>query len=472
MKKKKHSRIWAVAGIILLGIVAVSSIYSHFGGFGTGPCADETEFMQYADQVDNIKIPEKTKIVALGEASHGNAEFQQLKLSLFQNLVENAGIRAFALEGDYGGCEYVNRYIHGGEGTAEQAAAAIGFAIYRTDEMADLISYMRKYNETAKDGDDLRFYGFDMQRWSYNLQYLIEACEKAGIDVTELKKLEDTEEQHSEYDVEQQSRVITEIKEELQKSDVKDIVQADHLADTLLQNISLGKVINSAVEGNVLRDQLMAENVLWILSMEEQRGNSCIFISGHNGHIERFGNYGAGTGATVGKLKGMDFCMKSGIGSYAVKSGALMAGAVVAVNSLGDVYDWKTGQKVAGLLAENKRSFGDSEMELLNINEVMDNKFVGNTTIAVFFTNARFDKTKLGKIAGMAHDGYARSIRPVHTTADGDSIYAVSLGEVNADLDVVGTLAARVISEAIIRAVEHADSAYGYPATRELLTKK
>ena len=164
--------------------------------------------------------------------------------------------------------------------------------------------------------------------------------------------------------------------------------------------------------------------------------------------------------------------MKSGIGSYAVKSGALMAGAVVAVNSLGDVYDWKTGQKVAGLLAENKRSFGDSEMELLNINEVMDNKFVGNTTIAVFFTNARFDKTKLGKIAGMAHDGYARSIRPVHTTADGDSIYAVSLGEVNADLDVVGTLAARVISEAIIRAVEHADSAYGYPATRELLTKK
>lgn len=292
MKKKKHSRILAVAGIILLGIVAVGSIYSHFGGFGTGPCADETEFMQYADQVDNITIPEKTRIVALGEASHGNVEFQQLKLSVFQNLVENDGVRAFALEGDYGGCEYVNRYIHGGEGTAEQAAAAIGFAIYRTDEMADLISYMRKYNETAKDGDDLRFYGFDMQRWSYNLQYLIEACEKAGIDVTELKKLEDIEEQHSEYDVEQQSKVITKIKEELQKTDVKDIEQADHLADTLLQNISFGKVFNSALEGNTLRDKLMAENVMWILSMEEQRGNSCIFISGHNGHIERSGNYG------------------------------------------------------------------------------------------------------------------------------------------------------------------------------------
>ena len=292
MKKKKHSRIWAVVGIILLGIVAVGSIYSHFGGFGTGPCADETEFMQYADQVDNIKIPEKTKIVALGEASHGNVEFQQLKLSVFQNLVENAGIRAFALEGDYGGCEYVNRYIHGGEGTAEQAAAAIGFAIYRTDEMADLISYMRKYNETAKAGDDLRFYGFDMQNWSYNLQYLTEACKASGIDVTELKKLEDNDEADGGYDIEEQTRIIMEIKKELQESDAKDIKQADNLADTLLQNISLGKVIDSAVEGNALRDQRMAENVMWILSMEEQRGNACIFISGHNGHIERSGNYG------------------------------------------------------------------------------------------------------------------------------------------------------------------------------------
>lgn len=186
----------------------------------------------------------------------------------------------------------MNRYIHGGEGTAEQAAAAIGFAIYRTDEMADLISYMRKYNETAKAGDDLRFYGFDMQNWSYNLQYLTEACKASGIDVTELKKLEDNDEADGGYDIEEQTRIIMEIKKELQESDAKDIKQADHLADTLLQNISLGKVIDSAVEGNALRDQRMAENVMWILSMEEQRGNACIFISGHNGHIERSGNYG------------------------------------------------------------------------------------------------------------------------------------------------------------------------------------
>lgn len=180
------------------------------------------------------------------------------------------------------------------------------------------------------------------------------------------------------------------------------------------------------------------------------------------------GNYGAGTGATVGKWRGMDFCMKAGIGSYAVQLGELKVGAVVAVNALGDVYDWKNGKKAAGLLSEDRKHFLDSEEELFRTEEIVENKFAGNTTIGVVFTNAEFDKTRLCKIAGMAHDGYARSIRPVHTTADGDSIYAVSLGNVKADLDLVGTLSARVISEAILRAVESAESAYGYPCAKEI----
>ena len=84
------------------------------------------------------------------------------------------------------------------------------------------------------------------------------------------------------------------------------------------------------------------------------------------------------------------------------------------------------------------------------------------------FTNAAFDKAQLCKIAGMAQDGFARSVRPVHTGADGDSIYAVSVGEVAADQDLVGTLAAEVVSEAIIRAVMSAEGAYGYPSARDL----
>lgn len=182
----------------------------------------------------------------------------------------------------------------------------------------------------------------------------------------------------------------------------------------------------------------------------------------------RDGNFGAGTGATVGKLLGMEHCMKSGIGSYAVQVGALQVGAIVAVNALGDIYDWKTGQKIAGLLAEDHKTFLNAEEIELQKIDVVENKFVGNTTLGVVLTNARFDKAKLCKIAGMAHDGYARAIRPVHTTADGDSIYAVSLGAVSADQDVVGALGAQVMAQAIVRAVQAAKSAYGFPAASEL----
>lgn len=129
----------------------------------------------------------------------------------------------------------------------------------------------------------------------------------------------------------------------------------------------------------------------------------------------RDGNFGAGTGATVGKLYGPEFCMKSGIGSYAVQIGELQVGAIVAVNALGDIYDWKNGKKVAGLLEKDKKSFLCTEDEVYKSYEVVKNKFVANTTIGVVITNAAFHKTQLCKIASMTHNGYAvpsvRSIR-------------------------------------------------------------
>ena len=180
------------------------------------------------------------------------------------------------------------------------------------------------------------------------------------------------------------------------------------------------------------------------------------------------GNYGVGCGATVGKIAGMENCMKTGIGSYAVQLGELKVGAVVVLNALGDVFDWKTGKKAAGVLKEDKSGFQDTVELMLKTIDVVENRYAANTTLAVVLTNASFSKAELCKIAGMAHDGYARSINPVHTSADGDSIYAVSAGEVKADRDVVGILAAETVSEAILRAVSHAEGAYGYPAAKDL----
>lgn len=178
----------------------------------------------------------------------------------------------------------------------------------------------------------------------------------------------------------------------------------------------------------------------------------------------RDGNYGAGCGATVGKFAGMDYCMKSGIGSYVVRKGSLIVGAVVAVNALGDIYDYRTNEKLAGLLSEDKSGFRNTTEFMYESYALIENKFVENTTIGAIITNAAFDKSQLSKIADMAHNGYARSIKPLHTTADGDTIYALSVGTVEADQDMVGTLAADMMSEAIIAAVRNAEGAYGYPA--------
>ncbi len=182
----------------------------------------------------------------------------------------------------------------------------------------------------------------------------------------------------------------------------------------------------------------------------------------------RDGNFGAGCGATVGKICGMETCMKTGIGSYAIQLGDLKLGALVALNALGDVHDWKTGKKIAGLLTEDRTGFRDTIEYMKQSIAVKENKYVTNTTLGVILTNASFNKTELCKIAGMAHNGYARAIWPVHSSADGDSIYAVSLGSVKADWDLVGTLAADVMGEAIKRAVFHAEGAYGYPSASDL----
>lgn len=181
------------------------------------------------------------------------------------------------------------------------------------------------------------------------------------------------------------------------------------------------------------------------------------------------GNVGAGTGATVGKLGGMTTAMKGGLGSYAVQIGDLKVGAIVAVNACGDIFDYDTHQIIAGLLTPNLKSFANTEQVIYNMCEAamtsggsgIENKEMQNTTIGVVITNGKFTKAQMNKIATMAHNGYARTINPVHTSLDGDSIYAMSVGEVQADMDMVGTLAANVMGHAVCDAIRKAEDAYG-----------
>lgn len=180
------------------------------------------------------------------------------------------------------------------------------------------------------------------------------------------------------------------------------------------------------------------------------------------------GNVGAGAGATVGKILGMDRTMKSGLGAYAMQVGELKVGAMVAVNCLGDVIDPETGMKVAGLLSEDKKTLADTEDVMIAAYAEKKNLFSGNTTIGVVVTNAALDKAKATKLASMSHNGYARTMRPAHSMVDGDTIFALSTGSVSADLSVVGLLAARVMERAVVHAVKNTSSLCGLKCYRDL----
>lgn len=163
------------------------------------------------------------------------------------------------------------------------------------------------------------------------------------------------------------------------------------------------------------------------------------------------GNVGAGTGATVGKLMGMKQAMKAGLGVHAIQVGELKIAAVVVVNALGDVFEPGTGKKIAGLMDPERKNFLDFEEVFTNF---MTAQAQMNTTIGCVITNAKFDKAKMNKVASMTRNAYARCINPVGTLADGDSIYAASVGDVVSDVNLVGTLAARVMEKAIVKAVQ------------------
>ena len=179
------------------------------------------------------------------------------------------------------------------------------------------------------------------------------------------------------------------------------------------------------------------------------------------------GCVGAGTGCSVGKLYGMARAMKSGFGTYAIEVGGVRVGALVAVNALGDVVT-PDGRAVAGLRTPDGRALCGTTAALLGGAEDPSFTTGQNTTLGVIVTNAAFSKAALTKIAGMAHNGYARAIRPVHTSMDGDTIYALSLGDAAASADLVGVMAAYAMERAIVRAVQTAKGTPALPAAGEL----
>lgn len=186
------------------------------------------------------------------------------------------------------------------------------------------------------------------------------------------------------------------------------------------------------------------------------------------------GNVGVGTGASVGKMFGASLATKSGVGTASLSiGGGVTVGALIAVNAWGDVVDPQTGEIVAGLRSGKvgplrvggKNHFADT---LAMMRKPLGRGLLGfasraNTVIGVVATNAKLTKAGATKVAQMAQDGIARTMRPAHTMLDGDAIFALSTGARRADVTTVGAFAAEVMVEAVLRAVKSAGPAGGLP---------
>lgn len=197
------------------------------------------------------------------------------------------------------------------------------------------------------------------------------------------------------------------------------------------------------------------------------------FEAGSNANPEE-GNVGAGCGATVGKFLQPQQAMKTGFGVYGLRCGGVVAVALVAVNALGTVCD-STGTPLAGCLDEETGKIMEPLEPLYRLAQAATQNALEpqegpcpNTTIGAIVTNANITKAQAKKISSIAHDAYARAIKPVHSSADSDTIFTMASGEAEAPFDLVAVLATEAMQKAVERAATEATSSHGYLAHSDI----
>lgn len=253
---------------------------------------------QYITTVEQLDIPNDVKVIGFGEATHGNIEFQELKKTVFETLIKHENVRVFVLEGDFGGGQQINKFILTGNGTAKEAVYALDYDIYKTQQMIDLVQWMHDYNATVSQEEKVYFYGNDMQRYDYNKQGLLDyykvVNEDAGKEYTaQLQHVSnDTMRELTTEQLQELNQIIDKIISDLQTNEVTYVEQSSldafsfawQYAQVMKQRTQL--FLNEG-EYTQLRDQYLADNLQWIIEFEATRGHNKVFVSAHNGHIEK-----------------------------------------------------------------------------------------------------------------------------------------------------------------------------------------
>ena len=288
---KRHIIGWTAA-ILLIAAVLLPGLHLEV------EASEISDFDNYVTSIEELTVPEGTRIIALGEATHGNREFQQLKREVFEILVRKYDVRALVIEGDCGGCTIINEYIQGGEGDDRELTKLLGYRLYRTDDMQELIRWMHDYNETVPEEGKVRLYGMDIQRSTFNIQVLKEFYDRVdperAADVSaQLDDLFGTEEDG--YDKERADEIIASmdaLSKELENRSEAYIEASD--PDTYLRACLSTKALNCYIRygekenySHRYRDESMKSMVDRILTHEEQEHGSELMLACHNGHMTK-----------------------------------------------------------------------------------------------------------------------------------------------------------------------------------------
>ncbi len=229
------------------------------------------------------------------------------------------------------------------------------------------------------------------------------------------------------------------------------------------KGVQVGNAVVPIVVGSCIFDLAVASPSV---RPDAAMGYEACLNSEKNENVQ--GNVGGGCGATVGKFMGFERSMKAGLGTYSVEINGVKIGAIVIVNAIGDVYEIDSKKELAGLLSFDKTQMVSSEEEIFKMLQLAAASGQ-NTTIGAVITNAKMDKAQANKLARMASNGIVRTIRPVNTSMDGDSVYAMSVGDVDFNQDILGSLASYVMAKAINNAVLNADEAYGLKSAKSFM---
>lgn len=266
-----------------------------------------SDIEKYGNEVSQINLDDNVKVVGLGEATHGNSDFQDLKLEVLKTLVEKNNLKTFAIEADFGEGMIINNYIHGNK-RDENISRIFSFNIYHTKNMNDLINYMFDYNQKAKDEDKLSFYGFDMQNPEKSMELILDFCKENNI-------LQEKDLQEEFSFIKDEKFKISQIKDkEALLLEIKAHADALSSPKTKIISRAISNVLDSVkyyeldfedyVKVNNVRDELMAKNVKWISDFEKSKGNNLLLISGHNGHIAKSEKFYEPMGSHLKKIFG------------------------------------------------------------------------------------------------------------------------------------------------------------------------